>query len=102
MHCELNSEVDCFWMRNGFHVEITDRYQYINGKNGLNSSDCTLSINNVQPMDITFWQCGSMATSIDPGTLSEKVWLKANGTVYSLLLRSSGFLKKPMGTISRK
>jgi len=68
--------VECVWLRRGYHLEIDNRYKYINAKNGYKTSDCSITITDIKPMsDLGLWQCGSMADSTTDGVMSDEIQL---------------------------
>lgn len=74
--CIFNTEVNCFWMRKGYDLEIGGRYRYVDGHNGYNAKDCSLQITDFKDLDYGNWQCGSMSDANKEGVVSEETWLK--------------------------
>lgn len=74
--CKFNREInECVWLRHGYNLQISDRYQYYDDHDGYNTSDCSLVITNFQKIDVGVWICGSISDDEDDGVTSEAAYL---------------------------
>ena len=75
LNCIFDKEIDCVWQRNGFELDISNRYDYIDEKKGKMTKDCSIRLRNVTRWDIARWVCGSMGDSRKDGIMSKEVRL---------------------------
>ncbi|GAB6029528.1 hypothetical protein CHUAL_005278 [Chamberlinius hualienensis] len=55
LSCQLDSEVECFWLRNSELVTNHGRYNY---ESRHATKDCSITINNLKRLDYASWACG--------------------------------------------
>lgn len=70
LSCKYNYGVRCSWERNGIPVTIEDNYQYIDGQNGEQTTDCSLKITAVNVIDLGDWKCAHKDHNMSVGLIS--------------------------------
>lgn len=74
--CEFEKKVDCGWSRRGFHLEIGNRYTYMDSRNGIQTTNCSIEIKGFDDtIDNGEWDCKSLADSSSHAIQSTIVYL---------------------------
>lgn len=73
--CKFKDSVNCVWFRKGHVIHIGYRYSYLNNKNVLQTTDCSMKISNVQMIDDGMWQCIGAADDSHGVISSQPVFL---------------------------
>jgi len=78
--CKFSKPVDCVWLRRENHLEIGGRYTYLNDHNGINTMDCSITIDPfVYNIDYGKWECTDFADSSHVASLPSLTTTFSNG-----------------------
>lgn len=78
LKCRFNFNTTCVWEMDGAEISIEGPYQYLNGKNGKDTDDCSFQILKVQPQHLGEWRCSQAAEKISDKLHSKLAMLMGN------------------------
>ncbi|GAB6025641.1 hypothetical protein CHUAL_011366 [Chamberlinius hualienensis] len=67
LDCTSEDHVNCTWKTHDHFLRVGSRYKYIDGHNGINVTDCSITINNISSIDEGQWMCYGKVKNLTSG-----------------------------------
>lgn len=97
MTCKFNYDLNCSWERKGIPIAIADRYHYMDGRDGRQTTDCSFTITSVSAIDLGGWKCGHEVHNMSNGLISNMASLMGMEVIFRFLLLNNNLDYKLRG-----